>query len=82
MLDYIQYITLLYCLNVCTFCIILLFGFKALLIWNPYKEARHEFAARDKRHEIRLENEKVTSEIFLIILNIPKPQKREVEEDF
>ncbi|XLT03344.1 hypothetical protein HN51_052695 [Arachis hypogaea] len=23
--------------------------------WNPYKEARHEFPARDKKHEIRLE---------------------------
>jgi len=33
----------------------LLFGFKASFMWNPCEEARHEFAARDKKHEIRLE---------------------------
>lgn len=38
-------------LSVLFYCLIL----KPLLILNPHKEARHEFAARDKKHEIRLE---------------------------
>lgn len=32
--------------------ILLCFG---ILIWNPSREARHGFPARDKKHEIRLD---------------------------
>lgn len=56
-----RYILLVFIFCVGCFSIILLFlVLKAVFIWNPIKEASHEFSARDKKHEIRLQFEKVT----------------------
>lgn len=45
--------------------------------WNPYEEAKHEFAARDKKHEIRLEVRKWPLKFFCgILIKHPKTPKR------
>lgn len=52
--------------------ILLCFG---ILIWNPLREARHGFPARDKKHEIRLDVRKWPLN-FLFNILYPPTQKR------
>lgn len=50
-------------------------SFKAALLWNPYKEARHGILAWDKRHEIRFEMRKWRFK-FCNMLCTPKAPKK------